>query len=902
MAESGKAFQMYHYKQMTKESADSEDSFMRATCLKRDTQDPMLKRLGDSATSKYRKDPYPWLDVDDPRRFQSDEEILYEKIDLSRSALTRKEKSKLMKMIIRYREAFSLRDEIGNCPNLKADIKVIDESPFFVRPFPLSEGDKPFMDKQMERLVALGILSKNSTSHTSPVMLITRKLTQDKRPVVDFRLLNTRILRRNTSIPLMSDVLSILGNSACEVVSCVDVKDAYHSVKLTEKSKEYCGILPYFGSPIYRYEVLPMGIACAPQIWMDYITLILGELEDKKKYIAIMDDLLIHSTKAAHWKLFEQLLQSMCKNGLRLSPKKCQLFQTKLTYMGNEFSINKRTMTVTPLRTRTEAIAKIPTPRTPKQCKSFCGVVNYLSLFCKDLQKLLKPIVELTRKGRPFIWGKEQEKAFQEVKDQLARPPVLHLPKADGRFILYADTSVEGTGSSLWQIQEGKAKLIGYASKTLPEACSRYSVTELEMTGLLVNMNLWKNLLKHREFDAAVDHVAVKQIMKAKTEPASTRIMRLLDRLSAYSFNLYYVKGRDMILSDYLSRHRQRDLDPSELIPISFCSMQIYSRLIADKVGEGIFCVQTPTNDDFILPPPLESLVDKENLVHKFIPKQGDIDKLISKINKKVLRDTNLCIDLRDLKAAYLTSPHFRDIYLYLLQNKMPLGKGAIRRIESNSRNYILLDGLLFKITQDDNGNMDTVLCIPSSKVDILLNAYHSSILGGHTGITKCYHTISQRFYCPNLAESLRAYITGCHICQMFKKGKQFKRPYQKRFNINVPAMSKVSMDIKQMPVNRGYSHILVLLCEVTNFMVALPLASTRTPHILEAFQKGYLAYFGPPTHIVCDQDPAFTSSLMEAFVTQLNIKVILVSPTNHQSLQAEHGIKSLSGLLVKHL
>ena len=89
------------------------------------------------ATSKYRKDPYPWLDADDPRRFQSDEEILYEKIDLSKSALTRKEKSKLMKMIIRYREAFSLRDEIGNCPNLKADIKVIDESPFFVRPFPL---------------------------------------------------------------------------------------------------------------------------------------------------------------------------------------------------------------------------------------------------------------------------------------------------------------------------------------------------------------------------------------------------------------------------------------------------------------------------------------------------------------------------------------------------------------------------------------------------------------------------------------------------------------------------------------------------------------------------------------------------------------------------------------------
>ena len=169
----------------------------------------------------------------------------------------------------------------------------------------------------------------------------------------------------------------------------------------------------------------------------------------------------------------------------------------------------------------------------------------------------------------------------------------MHLPKAEGRFILYSDTSIEGTGSSLWQIQGGKPKLIGYVSKTLPEACSRYSVTELEMTGLLVNMNLWKNLLKHREFDAVVDHAAVAQIMKAKTEPAITRIMRLLDRLSAYSFNLYYVKGRDMILSDYLSRHRQKDLDPSELIPISFCCLKTYRSIIDDRIGEEIFCIKT---------------------------------------------------------------------------------------------------------------------------------------------------------------------------------------------------------------------------------------------------------------------------------------------------------------------
>ena len=205
-----------------------------------------------------------------------------------------------------------------------------------------------------------------------------------------------------------------------------------------------------------------------------------------------------------------------------------------------------------------------------------------------------------------------------------------------------------------------------------------------------------------------------------------------------------------------------------------------------------------------------------------------------------MLRDTKLSMNLRDFKNAYLTSPHFRDIYLNLTQNRVPLGKGVTRRQEQNARNYMLLDDLLFKIIELDDGRLDTVLCIPTSKMHILLDTYHSSLTGGHTGITKCYQTISQRFYYPNLAENLRAY-------QMFKKG-NFQRPYQKRMNINTPAMTRINMDIKQIPVNRGYSHIMVLLCEVSNYMVALPLQSTRIHSILVAFQRGYLAYFGPPT------------------------------------------------------
>ena len=547
------------------------------------------------------KDPYPWLDLEDPRRDMSDEQILEKYVDLSDSDLDPSEKDTLLQLMKQHKEAFSLRDEIGKCPNIKIDIDVVDDSPFFVRPFPIHEEDKPLMDRYMSKLVSLGILSKNNTTHTSPVMLVARKGTKNKRPVVDFRLLNTRILRRNTATPLLRDIFKILGKSRCEVLSCVDLKDAFHSLSLTDKAKEFCGILPYFGSPHYRYEVLPMGLAISPQVWITYIENLLEGVPSKQSYIAIMDDLLIHGLKSDHMTHFENLLMALIAHGLKLSPRKCQLFKRHLVYLGNEFHIKDGRITITPLKSRIEAIQKLQAPTTPKGCKSFCGVVNYLSLFCKDLQKILKPIYELTKKEMPFLWSGLHQKAFAEVKELLIKPPVLHLPRPVGRFILYCDTSKTHTGSSLWQVQDGKPRLLGYASKSLPEACKNYSVTELEMTGLAINIHLWKHLLLRVEFDCAVDHRALPYIMKSKNLPATGRIIRLLELLSGYCFNLYYVKGKDMILCDYLSRIAVDEGDPSEVIPISFNALAQY-RLAIDYLTEAFmithFNVATRSSTD----------------------------------------------------------------------------------------------------------------------------------------------------------------------------------------------------------------------------------------------------------------------------------------------------------------
>ena len=180
------------------------------------------------------------------------------------------------------------------------------------------------------------------------------------------------------------------------------------------------------------------------------------------------------------------------------------------------------------------------------------------------------------------------------------------------------------------------------------------------------------------------------------------------------------IEGNDVDRIETLRRKYRKALNPT---PIEGIDVGDNEEVLAPQI-------RIPDQSDFELPLPLHDVVDPSKVAHKFLPKQGEIDRLINQINKKVLRDTNLSMNLRDLKAAYLTSPHFRDIYLNLTQNKAPLGKGAAKRLEQNAKNYMILDGLLFKIIELDDGKLDTVLCIPTSKVHILLDTYHSSIIG----------------------------------------------------------------------------------------------------------------------------------------------------------------------------
>ena len=157
----------------------------------------------------------------------TDKEILEKYVNVENSCLNKKEKIKVMDMLLKYKEAFSLRDETGTCPNIEVEIDVTDKAPFFIRQYHVREEDKAFIDKEMKGLCYMGILKEGFSAYSSPVMLISRKLTKDKRVVTDFRHLNMRIAKNNLAFPLARDTLSVLGNSKCKVLSVLDLKDPF---------------------------------------------------------------------------------------------------------------------------------------------------------------------------------------------------------------------------------------------------------------------------------------------------------------------------------------------------------------------------------------------------------------------------------------------------------------------------------------------------------------------------------------------------------------------------------------------------------------------------------------------------------------------------------------------------
>ena len=282
----------------------------------------------------------------------------------------------------------------------------------------MREEQKKIIQKEMDRLKHLGIICKGLTGYSSPVVLVKWKNQNLYRVCSDFRILNEKLVKINHAFPLVRDCIEQLGRKKCHYLSTIDLRDAFHMLRLALSSQKYCGIKPYYGSPTYHYLCMGMGMSVSPQIWQQFIDLVFQDdlIKCKQNFDVIMDDTFIHSTAEEHMDDLMDLFKVLRKYGLKLSPHKCQFFKKKIVYMGIEFQIQEDKVCYTPLKDKCDAIRNLESPKTLRQTRAFCGMVNFLSSFLPNLHRLLILIYDLQRKPKSLSGQKKSKKLSMKLK------------------------------------------------------------------------------------------------------------------------------------------------------------------------------------------------------------------------------------------------------------------------------------------------------------------------------------------------------------------------------------------------------------------------------------------------------------------------------------------------------
>ena len=295
------------------------------------------------------------------------------------------------------------------------------------------------------------------------------------------------------------------------------------------------------------------------------------------------------------------------------------------------------------------------------------------------------------------------------------------------------------------------------------------------------------------------------------------------------------------------------------------------------------------------------------SIIHKHIPQQSDIDKIVKNIETHVIHSLELPIQAQDLVKVYQHSTHFCDIYQYITDGKLPSSVKVQNCIRAEALNYVVINNFLFRIDTRkdrdlDKGNLFLLVILEKYK-PIIFNTYHDSLLAGHQGPYHALMIIRQKFFIHNLMNKVKRYIEACHTCLETKPKYMKNQPIYGRIPVEYAPMQDLSIDIKTMPqAFGGYHLLLVITCDQTNFTIVVPLRDRTVQTVAEALIYRVIYLFKLPRQIICDEATKFSSAIIQATLSMLNCRLKVISPYNHGSSKCERQIRMISEIIMKHL
>ena len=271
-----------------------------------------------------------------------------------------------------------------------------------------------------------------------------------------------------------------------------------------------------------------------------------------------------------------------------------------------------------------------------------------------------------------------------------------------------------------------------------------------------------------------------------------------------------------------------------------------------------------------------------------------------------MLHNLMVNLDTKDLVENYTKLLRYCDIYNYIADGRLPGNANTQKKIAGEAANYIIVNGLLFKIVQHKESGKwihYLLLVIPEKFESNILNMYHNSLLAMHQGPYQTFLTMRKRFYFPNMLPKKQKYVEACTLYQRTKTKNTKQRPYYRRIPTEYIPCENLAVDLKKMPLEIVYyEYLLIATCEKTNFVYAIPLQNRKTQTIADTLLHWVFFLTGPPTKLSIDQDSALTSQVIKELLTSLECTMQIISPWNHGSSKAERQIKTIGNMINKHL
>lgn len=789
------------------------------------------------------------------------EEEFFNLFNLEDTDLDTDQTQKLRNLLLEYQDIFSRNDlDIGHTSTVKHRIDLVDEVPFKQRHRRIPPSMFQEVKDHLRQLLEGDIIRQSNSPYSSSVVLIRKKATGKLRFCIDLRELNNRTVKDSYALPRLEEILDQLQGST--YFSSLDMRSGYYQVELEEQHKPRTA---FTVGPLGFYECnrMPFGLTNAPATFQRLMERCMGELY-LKECAVFLDDILIYG--AGFDMALDRLKHVFSKlraHNLKLNPEKCRFFQRRVKFCGHVVTENG----VETDPAKIEKVAQWPTPSNAEQVREYLGFTGYYRRYIKDYAKIAKPLTDLlvgtmrhkskrksgakTQPKPEWTWGPPQQAAFDKLKSALTAPPILAYADFTKSFVLHTDSSGEGLGAVLCQEQDGRERVIAYASRSLTKTEKNYPVHKQEFLALKWAITeKFHDYLYGQDFTVLTDNNPLTYVLTtAKLDAAGHR---WLAALASYRFTVKYRAGIKNADADALSRLpktlAQAAPDPGDRIEISLETVGAICNLQTTTPYAEVMCFPAQVLDDFDQLGELRMTTRDWRIAQREDPVIGQFLDHVS----------------RGVKPKVTQIPDNQEARHMLRQfNHLQLRRGVLYR------------------SCQVQGEQRLQLVLPQKYRKTALEGLHDDV--GHLGRDKTLNLVRDRYYWPRMAADVDDKVKGCERCVKRKARPDGRAPLTS-IQTSQP-MELVCMDFLTLETAKGgFQHLLVVTDHYTKYAQAIPTKNMTARTTAEALVSSYFVHYGMPQKILSDQGPNFESSLVKQLLELTGVKKCRTTPYHAMS------------------